>query len=255
MLDPVALASPHLGPITRVDPVNGFAGNQTYRLHTASAVYYLKSGATVADEARACELAHSVDVPAPHVVALSLHPPAHLITAELLGLPLASAPSPTVLRVAGECVRRVHSLGGPSASWGPRLWATLDDLDVLPGHLAERVRAVVPAFIESVAGVKQVLLHGDLHLRHLYAVGDRLTGILDWGDAMYGDPLFDLARFSMAGASATAAFMTGYGAIDVPERTLSLYRVLWSLMALQAEHRAGGNWFQPHVDTIAREVS
>jgi hypothetical protein len=30
--------------------------------------------------------------------------------------------------------------------------------------------------------------------------------------------------------------------------------VLWSLMALQAEHAAGGDWFQVHVDTIEREL-
>jgi aminoglycoside phosphotransferase (APT) family kinase protein len=253
MLDPVALASPHVGPITRVEPVNGFAGNQTFRLHTPAGTYYLKCSATAAEEAQACELAHSVGVPAPHVVALSLNP-AHLITSALPGEPLADL-SPAILRAAGECVRRVHTLTDPSASWAPRLQATLDDLGVLPTRLAERVREVVPGFIASVAGVKPVLLHGDLHPRHLYAADGQLTGILDWGDAMYGDPLFDLARFSMAGPAATSAFMTGYGAIDAAERTLSSYRVLWSLMALQAEHRAGGDWFQTHLDAIARELS
>ncbi|WP_328999796.1 aminoglycoside phosphotransferase family protein [Kribbella sp. NBC_00709] len=255
MLDPVALASPHVGPITQVESVNGFAGNQTFRLHTPAGIYYLKLSATAAEEAQACTLAHSVNVPAPHVVALDLNPP-YLITAELAGVPLPAGLHPsTVLREAGECVRRVHTLVDASASWGERLRVALGDLGVLPTHLAERLRAVLPAFVESVAGVKPVLLHGDLHPRHLYAVDDQLTGILDWGDVMYGDPLFDLARFSMAGPAATSAFLAGYGAIDVPERTLSFYRVLWSLMALQAEHRAGGDWFQPHLDTIARELS
>ncbi|WP_432894071.1 phosphotransferase family protein [Kribbella sp. CA-245084] len=255
MLDPLTLASPHTGPIVRAEPVNGFVGNQTYRLHTPAGIYYLKSSATAAEEAQACERAHSVGVPAPDVVALNLTPHPHLITAELPGRPLADLPPHSVLRAAGEGLRRVHTLGNPSASWGQQLRLTLGDLSVLPAELAVQVRDVLPGFIEGVADVEPVLLHGDLHPRHLYAVGDQLTGILDWGDATYGDPLFDLARFSMAGASAMSAFMDGYGAVDVPERTLSLYRVLWSLMALQAEHAAGGDWFQPHLDMISRELT
>jgi aminoglycoside phosphotransferase (APT) family kinase protein len=114
---------------------------------------------------------------------------------------------------------------------------------------------VVPDFVEGVAGVTPALLHGDLHLRHVYAADAELTGILDWGDATYGDPLFDLARLSMAGPEVTDAFLAGYGELDAPPRTLSMYRVLWSLIALQAEHAAGGDWIQPHLDVIAREVS
>ncbi len=251
MLDPIALATPHLGAVVRATPVNGFVGNQTFRLETRAGVYYLKAGATVAEEAAACRLARSVDVPAPEVIASS-----PLITRELPGRPLA-ADSPdlgAVLRVVGEGVRRVHTIVDRSASWGDRLWGVLDGLDVLPDRLAARVRAVAPEFIESVAGVTPVLLHGDLHLRHVYAAGAELTGILDWGDTTYGDPLFDLARLSMAGPQVTAAFLAGYGEVDAPPRTLSMYRALWSLIALQAELAAGGDWIQPHLDVIAREI-
>ncbi|WP_410792013.1 phosphotransferase family protein [Kribbella sp. C-35] len=252
--DPIALAIPHVGPVVRATPVNGFVGNQTFRLETRDAVYYLKAGATVAEEADACRLARSVGVPAPEVVASSAE---YLIMRELPGRPLMAG-SPdlgAVLRVVGESVRRVHTIVDPSAVWGNRLWGVLDGLDVLPVELAARVREVMPGFVDSVAGVVPALLHGDLHLRHVYAAGAELAGILDWGDAAYGDPLFDLARLSMAGPEVTAAFLAGYGAVDAPARTLSMYRALWSLIALQAEHAAGGDWIQPHLDTIAREVS
>lgn len=143
---------------------------------------------------------------------------------------------------------------GPSASWATWLRATVEELHVLPELLAARVRELLPSFVAGVADVKPVLLHGDLHLRHLYADGEELTGILDWGDAMYGDPLFDVARLTLAGPEATTAFLAGYGDVAAPARTLAMYRVLWSLSALQAEHRAGGDWFQPHHDRIAREL-
>jgi hypothetical protein len=50
--------------------------------------------------------------------------------------------------------------------------------------------------------------------------------------------------------------LAGYGIERTPalDRALSLYRVLWSLMALHAEYDAGGDWFAAHVTTIAKEL-
>lgn len=251
MLDPIALATPHVGAVMRATPVNGFVGNQTFRLETRAGVYYLKAAETAAEEADACRLARTVDAPAPEVIASSAR---WLITRELPGRPVGSPDLGAVLRTVGERVRRVHTIVDPSALWADRLWGVLDGLDVLPDRLAARVREVVPEFVESVAGVTPALLHGDLHLRHVYAEGPELTGILDWGDTTYGDPLFDLARLSMAGPEVMDAFLAGYGPVDAPARTLSMYRMLWSLIALQAEVAAGGDWVQPHLDTIARSV-
>jgi hypothetical protein len=61
----------------------------------------------------------------------------------------------------------------------------------------------------------------------------------------------------MAGEAATKAFLTGYDLRRTPalNRTLSLYRVLWSLVALHAEHDAGGDWFAAHVTTMTKELS
>jgi aminoglycoside phosphotransferase (APT) family kinase protein len=256
-----------IGRITHVEPVNGFVGNQTFRLRTPSGTYYLKSGNTIAAEAQACDLARTVDIPSPRVIALSLISPAYLITAELAGTPLRgglnaelSEPATAVLVEAGRCLRRLHTIHDPSADWPATLLRPIETLDrlagILPDHLATRLHDTIPRFVHTVADIKPALLHGDLHPRHLYAVGNKLTGILDWGDALYGDPLFDLARLTMSGPTSTAAFLTGYDLSPTPaiNHTLSLYRVIWSLMALHAEHSAGGDWFQPHLETIAREL-
>ncbi|GAA1566026.1 phosphotransferase [Kribbella hippodromi] len=294
MLDPITLATQHLGPITHAEPVDGFAGNQTHRLHTPTGTYYLKHTTTAPAEAHACNLAHSVNVPAPQVVAVTSTylitealageplPPAHLSPLREVSVPgrsrasgerpvgfASSSPlhSAPVFREAGACMRRVHQLVEPSADWQATLSTAVDNLTVLhepeirvhlslpPDELIVRAREHLLPFIDSVADVTPVLLHGDLHPRHLYATDGHLTGILDWGDTTYGDPLFDLARFSMAGPRATADFLAGYGPTDVPPHTLSCYRMLWSLMALQAEHAAGGDWFHPHVATITYELS
>jgi aminoglycoside phosphotransferase len=262
LLDPAELAAPVIGPVTRAEPINGFVGNQNFRLETPTGAYYLKAGDTVVAEVSARALARSVDVPTPDVVAFELTPPAYVITAELPGtaLPRELGSGPLmVLAEVGRCIRRLHSLRDPSEDWRARLLEpieTLHRLDgILPADLSARIRMTVPPFIDSVSDVMPVLLHGDLHPRHVFALGNKLTGIIDWGDARYGDPLFDLARFSMAGPAANSAFLAGYGPIDgSAEHVLSSYRVIWSLMALQAEHAAGGDWFQPHLNTIRHEL-
>ncbi|WP_433157103.1 phosphotransferase family protein [Kribbella sp. CA-247076] len=250
----VAHAAVRVGPIVRVEPVQGFAGNRTYRLHTAAGpVVYLKSGASVEAEARVCRLARSAGVPAPEILHVE---PTYLLAAEIPG---GASTSPTVLTEAGRRLRRMNELHG-DANWAKRLSEPINHLDtltgILPPALIRRLREVVPPFVDSVAHVDPVLLHADLHPRHLYAVGNDLTGILDWGDAMYGDPLFDLARFTMSGPEATKALLAGYD-LDVTglEQTFSMYRALWALMAIHAEHTAGGTWITPHITTITHELA
>ncbi|MEI8408807.1 MULTISPECIES: phosphotransferase family protein [unclassified Kribbella] len=253
-LDARALAAAVVGPIAHVESVQGFAGNQTFRLRTvAGSTVYLKSGDTVEAEARACSVARAVGVPAPQILAVH---PTYLICAEVPGSPSSAD---AVLTELGRGLRRLHEIRGNDGNWADRLLGLIDRLDILadiiPADLVRRLHAVVPPFVDTVADVQPVLLHGDLHPRHLYAVGNNLTGVIDWGDTMYGDPLFDIARFSMSGDAATRAFLTGYNLTTTNlAQTLSMYRVLWSLMALHAEHEAGGDWFAAHVQTIAKEL-
>lgn len=41
------------------------------------------------------------------------------------------------------------------------------------------------------------LIHRDLTSEHILYSGDRITGVIDWGDACFGDPAFDLTGFIM----------------------------------------------------------
>jgi len=42
------------------------------------------------------------------------------------------------------------------------------------------------------------LLHGDLNSSNIFVLNNSLESIIDWSDALYGDFLFDLARFRMS---------------------------------------------------------
>jgi aminoglycoside phosphotransferase (APT) family kinase protein len=37
-------------------------------------------------------------------------------------------------------------------------------------------------------------IHGDLGAEHVFVDGDRITGVIDWGDAAIGDPAIDHGR-------------------------------------------------------------
>lgn len=61
-----------------------------------------------------------------------------------------------------------------------------------------------------------VVLHGDLHARHLLVTPDgAATGVIDWGDVCVGDPSIDLSvAFGTFVGAARAALIDSYGPID-----------------------------------------
>jgi len=88
----------------------------------------------------------------------------------------------------------------------------------------------------------EVVVHGDLHFRHLLVGGDgALTGVIDWGDVCRGSRSIDLQLFwSFLPPAGRTAFLGTYGAVSDDE--LLRARVLaLSLNALLATygHEAG----------------
>ncbi|WP_448625159.1 phosphotransferase [Geodermatophilus sp. URMC 64] len=85
-----------------------------------------------------------------------------------------------------------------------------------------------------------VLVHGDLHVRHLLVDGaGRPTGVIDWGDVCLADPALDLAlAFAAFSGAARAAFLDAYGGLDA-ERELRARALAVRLSALLAGYAAG----------------
>jgi aminoglycoside phosphotransferase (APT) family kinase protein len=262
MLDATHLRT--LGPIATVEPVQGFVGNQNFRLHTeAGETYYYKSGAATAISAEvwACQRAREAGVPAPEIISSGAD---HLIQRALTGSPSSE---PEVMEQAGARLRLLHEVTGDGYgflheglrnNWLDVLNEPLERLDVLAGiiddNLVRRLRAL--SFADRLTPTEPRLLHGDLVPRHIYAEGNNLTGFIDCGDAAFGDPLFDLGRFSRDGATTTDALLRGYGLKRTPatEWALTFYRTIWSVMALHWEHAAGGDWFTGHLAVITTEL-
>ena len=70
-----------------------------------------------------------------------------------------------------------------------------------------------------------VLVHGDLHFRHVLVEGGRLTGVIDWGDVCRADPAVDLSLvWSFFPPEGRDAFLEEYG--DVTPAQAMRARVL-----------------------------
>ncbi len=143
-------------------------------------------------------------------------------------------------RGAGAHLRAVHDvvidgfgsvtvgpgLRGEDATWSQTVRAACAGLapivaaGLVPAELAARAGAALDDHRELFDSVESArLLHGDFHPRHVYAVDGHITGIIDWGDATAGDPVFDLGRLVRAGMR-DQSVETGFELLDGRPRQL-----------------------------------
>lgn len=79
----------------------------------------------------------------------------------------------------------------------------------------------------------KVLVHGDMHCRHLMFQEGKLTGVIDWGDVGINSPAVDLAViFSFYPASAHAEFLKIYGEVDPQTWAYARFLGLYSAINL-----------------------
>ena len=148
------------------------------------------------DEYRLLQMLQSAGLPVARPLALiDDHEPPCLITSYVCGKPrLAADDAPALCGELAEILSAIHAfdIGQHDVSFLPRLEDVLaKDLD---GGGDLRIRRVLGAVHGGVCWNEPVLLHGDFWLGNLLWQGDSLSGIVDWEDAMLGDPLADLGK-------------------------------------------------------------
>jgi len=82
-----------------------------------------------------------------------------------------------------------------------------------------------------------VLVHGDLHLRHVLVEGASISGVIDWGDVCVGDHAIDLQIvWSLLPAARRRSFFAEYGPVerDTSLRAQVLAVHLCAVLALYA---------------------
>lgn len=97
----------------------------------------------------------------------------------------------------GRQIRRVHALR-PSGiatheySAAPDVKAAAERSS-LPTHLVTQI----DDYLAGLGPFDRVFVHGDLMFRHVFVDNGRLTGIIDWGDAMVTDRHYEFAKMHL----------------------------------------------------------
>jgi aminoglycoside phosphotransferase (APT) family kinase protein len=162
-----------------------------------------------------------------------------------LGQP--STTSPAAWAAAGATARMLHD--APLPPWPGRspdeIASRLDSEcewlvtnGVLPAALVTRNRRIAEAALRPRT---PVFTHGDLHVAHVFADGDQITGVVDWSEAGPGDALYDLASLTLGHQEHLGDVVAGYGTgVD-----LDVIRAGWSLRSLLAARWLIEHGFDP----------
>jgi len=213
---------------------------------------FLKVDSDQARLDREVEVMALVPVPAPTVL---WHKPSVLAISAVPGTVLGrigrpSTSSPAAWAAAGAVVRQLHDAPAPPWPGGggqgiDELAAKLDEEcerlvrdSLLPANLVARGRRVAEAALRPWT---PVFIHGDLHITHVFADGDEITGIIDWSEGGQGDALRDLATLTLGHPEHLDDVVAGYGG-DVD---LDVVRAWWSLRSLLVVRWLAEHGFDP----------
>lgn len=147
----------------------------------------------------------------------------------------------TIHRDLGRVVARIHSthlqgyghlvpdsiLGrkvrGCMRSWRAFLLTQLDQhitychtKKLVTQETAKEIRRILRKGIHKLSMYSPRLLHGDLAQHNLFSDGRRITAIIDWEDALAGDPIYDIAYWGTGSFGHDAwltAFLKGYTSV------------------------------------------
>ncbi|MCP2323155.1 aminoglycoside phosphotransferase (APT) family kinase protein [Hamadaea flava] len=167
-----------------------------------------------------------------------------------LGQP--STASPAAWAAAGAALRSLHD--APLPPWPGRsvdkLAADLEDecewllanevlpTGVLPADVVTHNRRIAETVLRPWT---PAFTHGDLHVAHVFAEGDTITGVIDWSEAAPGDALFDLASLTLGHPERLDDVLAGYGDAD-----RDLIRAWWSMRCLLAIRWLAEHGFDPN---------
>lgn len=97
----------------------------------------------------------------------------------------------------GRQLQRIHSLHAPGIATHED-WLTVDVTRAaaqssLPPHLTAQVKD----YLSRLGPSDPVLVHGDIMFRHVFVNNGRLSGIIDWGDAILTDRHYEFAKMHL----------------------------------------------------------
>ncbi|WP_405797529.1 phosphotransferase family protein [Streptomyces sp. NBC_01506] len=202
----------------------------------------------------------------------------YMVLERVPGVDLADAPGPCdadvfrVFREVGRELARLHRVTpgaagepagvpveyDPEADAPHRLVADLLSAGMLDAEAARWLRGWFDRLAERIpgGGAARVLVHGDIAPQNLMVTAGpgpvALTGIVDWGDAMWADPAVEFAKTPLPGVP---AMLDGYreegGAVSGDsyawEARVLRYHLTWALTRLTdpTPVRGARHWTAP----------
>ncbi len=97
---------------------------------------------------------------------------------------------------------------------------------------------IVETYVNSIQEIhyqeKNILVHGDLHIRKMIVDQNNIvSGIIDWGDVHIGHPAVDLAiAYSFLPPKGRARFFKEYGEVDEATHRLAKWKAVFTTVAL-----------------------
>lgn len=169
--------------------------------------------------------------------------------------------SPVLLRAVGKYLAHVHSIVGTGygplsiaqldgsknfqgvhASWTDYIMARLDEhvavcqkIHAITSAQAAQILEIFDNYQHLFCDALQSLLHGDVgNQNFLSDDGERITALVDWEDALVGDPVFEIAYWGTFFRDAMlAAFLEGYTTVrSLPEDFETRYWIYYLRSAL-----------------------
>ena len=184
----------------------------------------------------------------------------YLLMERLPGTPIAHLAGLTqdtfndILRQVGRCLRRVHEITGerhgyvgdhrpmePQVDWPSAflvMWhKLLDDIECCDGYTLDetnRMRRLLDRHAHVFdRPVPASLLHMDVWAENILAdERGRLTGLIDWDRACWGDPEIEFAVLDYCGIS-EPPFWEGYGATRDASPEAEIRRIFYLLYEVQ----------------------
>lgn len=119
----------------------------------------------------------------------------------------------------------------------PRVPAIKDGLAQLEkaGHSidSEKLMALVENCGRFFPAQNTCLVHGDLHPRHILIQGNKLSGIIDWGDMSFGCKAMDLSiLYTLYPRQYHESFWAIYGEVPEAVKQQALFRSIYSNVLL-----------------------
>jgi aminoglycoside phosphotransferase (APT) family kinase protein len=154
-----------------------------------------------------------------------------------------SIPSP---RECGALLARMHAIPPPEnlkcvAEVEDTLWRTIATLIVRRSRAVERLAGVtlptlpeseICALLNGSAGHAPSILHMDFRSANILTRAGQIVGIIDWGNALVGDPALEVARIAEYGLW-DDDFAAAYGSnplLQRPAHVALLYRLYTATM-------------------------